>query len=185
MYITFNYDLYSRLNPRLYNIVTENFLSSPVRGGALRTDFDLHQRQLKDIDILLRWVRNILPQACYYFSQLEDSPAKALDLPYDMNFFEVVDCWGIHYNKGQSVIKHNHFPYSLSFCYYVKVPRGSSPLILEGKRIKPIEGQIILFPAYQYHSSPKSKVDGRCAITGNILYYPHGEHMLGGGGGGS
>tara|TARA_B100000287_G_scaffold202100_1_gene190849 strand:+ start:835 stop:1347 length:513 start_codon:yes stop_codon:yes gene_type:complete len=168
-YIIFDYPFPSELNLNLYKIVHQ-YYSNDVKGGASITSMDLHRRGIKEIDILIGWIGSLLPDVCYFFSQ--DGEDSGDSPPYNLNSFSIVDCWGIHYNKGEYVVKHNHFPYSLSFCYYVRTPDGSSPFILQEERIEMNEGQIIFFPSYQYHSCEQSKVDGRCAVVGNILYTP-------------
>ena len=92
------------------------------------------------------------------------------DLGFDPKAFSIVECWGINYGKGEGVRPHNHYPYALSFCYYVNLPEGSSPLVLDDEVIHPKEGQIIFFLSNTYHSVPSCSVDGRCAIVGNIMY---------------
>ena len=66
--------------------------------------------------------------------------------------------------------RHNHFPYALSFCYYVNLPSGSSPLVLNNEIINLKEGQVIFFLSSSYHSVPPTSVNGRCVIVGNIMY---------------
>tara|TARA_R100000008_G_C3478505_1_gene112624 strand:- start:43 stop:570 length:528 start_codon:yes stop_codon:yes gene_type:complete len=161
-----------RLNPRLYDIIREN-ASFDTQGGSYRTDFDLHTRGLKEIDALLLWIKNIIPiVAHYYVSGGEDKVEDDSKLGFEMSGFHIASCWGIHYNKGQRVNYHNHFPYVLSFCYCVSAPQGSSPLVIEGEKIDVIPGRIVFFLGHQYHGTLPSKVDGRSMIVGNILYVP-------------
>ena len=58
----------------------------------------------------------------------------------------------------------------MSFVYYVRMPEGSSPLILDGEEILLPEGRVIFFLGHQFHSVPPSSADGRCIIAGNISY---------------
>ncbi len=167
-YYTDDYHYASRLNPKLYDIVCENFHNS-VLGEASITSMDLHTRGIKEVDILINWIRNIIPRIAFKFStKNEDEECKTAC--YQINSFKIDECWGIHYNKGQKVVKHNHFPYTLSFCYCVSSPPKSSPLVIEGERINLIPGRIIFFLSNQYHETLPSKVDGRCMIVGNVLY---------------
>jgi len=167
-YYTHDYHYASRLNPRLYDIVREN-VDHSVKGEGDITLLDLHTRGIKDVDILITWIKNIIPDvACKFAERGEDKGG----LGFSVNSFKINECWGIHYNKGQKVVKHNHFPYALSFCYCVSAPLKSSPLILEGERIVPVPGRILFFLGHQYHGTLSSKVDGRCMIVGNVLYAP-------------
>ena len=88
-------------------------------------------------------------------------------------------CWGINcdieswiakYDEGHYTIDHDHIPATYSFVYFLKCPKGSSPLIIEGKRIKAEEGKIVIFHASQTHWCNPSKVNGRCCLVGNIRY---------------
>ena len=165
-YYTYDYHYASRLNPRLYDIVLEN-VDHSVKGEGDITLMDLHTRGIKDVDILITWIRNIIPDVACKFAENDENKG---GLGFSVNSFKINECWGIHYNKGQKVINHNHFPYALSFCYCVSAPPKSSPLILECERITPVPGRIIFFLSHQSHGTLPSKVDGRCMIAGNILY---------------
>ena len=86
--------------------------------------------------------------------------------------FKINQCWGLHYNKGEYVTLHNHFPFAMSFNYCVSAPEGSSPFILEGKEIQPVTGRILFFNSHMNHNTLPNKCDGRCMIVGNIAYNP-------------
>jgi len=166
-YYTYDYHYASRLNPKLYDIVLENVYHS-VMGEGYITLMDLHTRGIKDVDVLLTWIKQLIPNvACKFAANGED---KGDIVGFNANSFKINECWGIHYNKGQKVVKHNHFPYTMSFAYCVNAPDKSSPLIIEGERITPVPGRVIFFLSHQYHGILPSKVDGRCMIVGNVLY---------------
>ena len=168
-YYTYDYHYASRLNPKLYDIVLEN-VDHSVMGEGCITLMDLHTRGIKEVDILITWIKNIIPEvACKFVANGE---SKGDIVGFNANSFKINECWGIHYNKGQKVVKHNHFPYTMSFAYCVNAPDKSSPLIIEGERITPVPGRVIFFLSHQYHSTLSSKVDGRCMIVGNVLYTP-------------
>ena len=170
-YQLFDYVYSSKLNPQLYNVVCDNLVKQPIMGGGFITPFNLHTRGIKSVDTLLTWIRNIIPHAAFKFSQGgEDKTDDSTQVGYNVNSFKIDSCWGIHYNKGQRVAKHNHFPYIISFGYCVNAPDKSSPFILEGERINIVPGRLIMFLSHQYHGTLLSKVDGRCMIVGNILY---------------
>ena len=61
---------------------------------------------------------------------------------YGGSFFQVAACWGAKYGKGDYTISHEHFPATFAFVYFLKSPRGSSPLVFtySGKRIKAEDG---------------------------------------------
>ena len=81
------------------------------------------------------------------------------------------DCWGAKYDKGDYTLSHNHYTAPFAFVYFIKCPRGSSPLVFttSGKRIKEEEGKVVIFPGYLYHQVPKNKCDDRIVLAGNLL----------------
>ena len=87
-----------------------------------------------------------------------------------INGFKLAEVWGIVYNAGDGVIRHNHYPYALSFCYYANVPDDSAPFVLEGIQIPPKTGTVIFFLPHLYHWVPPTHSNGRSVITGNISY---------------
>ena len=108
--------------------------------------------------------------------------SKSLELVYDWilalinrryrgHNYKVYNSWLAHYSKGQYARSHHHIPASFSFVYFVKSPKGSSPLILttSRKRINPDEGKVVIFPGHLNHEVPKNKCDGRMVLAGNIL----------------
>tara|TARA_R100001443_G_C3304467_1_gene166162 strand:- start:119 stop:646 length:528 start_codon:yes stop_codon:yes gene_type:complete len=171
-YKIMDFPMASELNDKLYSIV-ENNLEGGVYGGARRTDFNLHRKGIGCINDLISWIHNIFPRACYKFAnQYDDEEYEEETLGYEINQFFLSSCWGVMYNKGEGVVMHNHFPFAVSFAYYVKFPDNSSPFILEGEKIDLKEGQLIMFMGHQYHEvcPSENKVDGRCVISGNISY---------------
>jgi len=177
-YQIFDYPYASKLNPGLYRIVVDNNNGDPVQGGAFRTHRDLHTRGLKDVDVLFIWIKQLLPQCARNFAEQDFLQLSDANIGlggrggFKPDSFKIDGCWGIHYNKGQKVVKHNHFPYIMTFAYCVNAPDKSSPLIIEGERITPVPGRVIFFLGHQYHGTLPSKVDGRCMIVGNVLYTP-------------
>lgn len=167
-----SYPFADRVNPYLCDIFKEYYIQS-VKGGAKRTTPNLHEKGIKEIDNILRWICDLLPDFAYNISGgriIYDAPKFGGTGGFDPYSYKVDGCWGITYDKGDSVIKHNHFPYTFSFCYYVNTPPQSPPLIIEGKRMRMKEGQLIIFLSHYNHWVPTSKVDGRCVIAGNIKH---------------
>ena len=83
------------------------------------------------------------------------------------------ECWGAVYGESDETKEHNHWPYLWSWCYYVKAPEGSSPLVFpETKPImcfEPNEGDLIIFSSLARHSVPPCKCkEKRIMIAGNI-----------------
>ena len=90
--------------------------------------------------------------------------------------FNVLDlytrrCWGASYTKSEYAKEHNHTPNLYSWCYYVRMPDGSSPLIFPEAQqiIYPNEGDLILFSGLVRHYVPPNKsVEPRIMLAGNI-----------------
>ena len=161
----------SELNSILYDRVCENFYSkeeSRNKDGLAgrRTGFNFHTQNIKEVDVLLTWIKNLLPEVSVKFAS---ENAEEI-YHFNQQHFKLIGCWGAHYNRGEGLQKHNHFPYTISFVYYVRTPKGFSPLIIEDVNIDVKEGQCAFFLAHQYHSVQPNNCDGRCVIAGNFLY---------------
>ena len=80
--------------------------------------------------------------------------------------------WFSHYDKEDYAKMHHHLPFAIfSWVYFVNCPRGSSPLLFEssGRRIKPEEGKIIIFPSVMRHGVPKNNCEKRITLVGNVF----------------
>ena len=168
MYQYYDYPYASKGKSKLYQEI-ENNLDHRVQGGGYITLMDFHKRGIKEVDVIIQWINNLVPRMAFNFCQRGDDLITFARWSASLkNSFEIEELWGMIYNKGEGVIKHNHFPWCMSFCYFVNVPKNCVPFILDGKRIKPVEGRMIIFPSFLYHSAPPSKCDGRCVLAGNI-----------------
>ena len=90
-------------------------------------------------------------------------------------------CWGIIYKKGDGSTIHHHGTTDVSWVYYVKTPKGSSPLVfpqcayytpeneLKILEVEPEEGLMVLFLGNVDHLVSPSEIDEeRIVIAGNI-----------------
>ena len=84
---------------------------------------------------------------------------------------EVDNGWLAWYRDKEFAVKHHHHPIAYAFVYFVKCPKGSSPLIFStsGKRIKAEEGKVVIFPGNLVHHVPKNKCYDRIVLAGNIF----------------
>ena len=169
IYTTFDYENHSELNLSLYNTVYQNLSTVSLPGGGIITpEWNLHLRGLEDVNFLCEWIMNLAPKAAHIFSQGgEDNTGK---YGFSPSNFVMVSVWGVHYTPNTRVLKHNHFPFAMSFLYCVSSPQGCSPLIIEDDSIDSIEGRIVFFLSHQYHNSIETNTTGRCMIAGNIGY---------------
>lgn len=93
---------------------------------------------------------------------------------YDYN---VADSWGLIYNKGQFTKSHQHWPHTWSFTYCVRGCEKCAPLVFPDAyysqsftQVEPQESQLILWPAWLYHSVPEHNCDHeRIMAVGNLI----------------
>ncbi len=122
--------------------------SSNVR--ALQTIEDVITS--KSIDLIYEWIVNLIRKEYRGWN------------------YRVGSSWLARYDKGNYAVSHDHIPAAFSFVYFVKCPKGSAPLVFttSGKRIKPEEGRVVLFPGNLIHHVPKNKCDDRITYAGNF-----------------
>lgn len=149
---------------------------SPGKESAKKTAHDLHTLNIRAIDKLLRWIT--VDKIDHIIANFTN-PSKHNDpgvsffsppLGFHKDQFKIGECWGIHYVEDSSVVEHNHFPFVLSFIYYVSIPKNSGSLFINGKEHIPEEGQLIVFPSNLFHHVKSNANKLRVAIVGNIYY---------------
>ena len=175
-YPIFTYGLGDNINDKLNDIIINNIKDPSVRvidkTIGRRTRWTLHHIEIKEVQLIVNWITHLTPQICQHFIRNPQRKDDIQDPGFNPYWLKIVEMWGLHYKKGESLNIHNHFPFTISFVYYVRLPQGSSPLIVENKKVKMEEGDCIFFLASDYHSVKYNKCDGRCTIVGNELYYP-------------
>ena len=140
-----------------------------VNGGALKTKFYTgNDRDTPEHTILIDWIESLVVEAVQGMSRWTNSAYN--ESPDSSKKFKLADYWGMYYDQGGGAVLHNHWPYPISFGYYLKTPEGSSPLIIDGESIQVTEGRLILFAGHQSHEVPEGEISGRCMIAGNISY---------------
>jgi hypothetical protein len=176
----------SELNSILYDKVCE-FLTPPKERSdgskaAPMTKYDFHNQNIKEIDELTSWIYRVLPDVSKNFATKEKpllmlhSHEDEKGYNFNINSFEIASCWGILFNGKESLVEHNHFPAILAFSYYVRTPKGSAPITIEGESYNVKEGQCNFFLGSQFHSVDPNESEGRCAIVGNIIYNGYIEY---------
>ena len=169
------------------------------------TLWDIHKSNSKEINDLLNWIQSLIPHVCWEltkkdlheskeiqiknkeiaFKEVKEETEKEIDdyyggdhVGYNFYRFGIEECWSILFTKGDGVPAHNHFPYPLTFCYYVKKPKNSSNIIIEGKEVEVRAGQLMFLLGDLEHSVPPCPVKDRCVVVGNILYKPRKRDSL-------
>ncbi len=141
---------------------------SVVSGGAHKTK-DYTTPEIHELKKLFTWMNgNLAKISC----SLSHDTGSLYNLPEQNNKrnFKIDSYWLLNYPLHSWVEPHNHFPYALSFGYYINVPEQSSPLIIDNIKIDVKEGDLIVFMSSKMHWVPPAKVSGRTMIAGDILY---------------
>ena len=155
-----HYPFYKSLNKKIIEDVktlsfypSQNFQYTNIKGT--QHNFKLG-REPDNIKLILQWITNLIPS--FDFN------------PHTERVISLGSSWLAKYNRGDYVIKHTHQPSTISFVYFVRSPRGSSPLVFttSGKRINSEEGRVVLFPGNLIHHVPKNKCDDRITYAGNF-----------------
>ena len=113
--------------------------------------------------IVKEWVEKLLRSKVapdYYLG------AKEHDAKIDIRM------WYAKYDKGDYTQTHRHSFVLYAFVYFIKTPKGSSPLVFtkSGKKIKAEEGKVVIFPGGLRHHVPKNRCDDRIIVAGNVVF---------------
>ena len=133
----------------------ENAKFTNIVGTKLTVDNSLNAPS----KIIGNWVTNIMRNA--YFN------ADVQKMSYRSTL------WFAKYNKDDYTRPHSHRPSYKSFVYFVKSPKGSSPLVFTNtrKKIQPVEGIVVVFDGGIKHHVPPNKCEDRVVLAGNIVTY--------------
>ena len=85
--------------------------------------------------------------------------------------YYMCDFWGNIYRKGDYTKSHCHRPQSFSCVYFLKSKWYHSPLVFSqsGKKIRPKEGNFVIFPSHLEHLVPIHRYrDTRITFSGNL-----------------
>ncbi len=175
-YPIFTYGLGDNINDKLNDIIINNIKDPSVRvidkTIGRRTRWTLHHIEIKEVQLIVNWITHLTPQICQHFIRNPQRKDDIQDPGFNPYWLKIVEMWGLHYKKGESLNIHNHFPFTLSFCYAVRCLRGSSPLVVNNKRMNLKESQMVVFPSDRYHYVPPNRSEERTVLVGNLLYCP-------------
>ena len=188
--IAFDYSEHSNVKSRLCKLSDDDSLRPGVtRFGTDKWRSGLkYRKEVTELDTLLRWIESLVPYVSHGMSRRTSKPESDADFlqkafkqdpdkfgggdeyGFDPFGFTLYECWFVNYNQDSGLPPHNHFPYPLTFVYYLNTPEGCSPLILNDKEYSMKEGQLIFFNGHDNHSVARSKVNGRSVLTGVFSY---------------
>lgn len=126
------------------------------------------KRPIIELHSLFGWIENLAVESAAEFARWTNSAYNTS--PVSSRKFTIADYWGMNYEDGFGTVPHNHFPFALSFGYYLRTPEGCAPLVVDDVPIDVKEGMLVMFCGHQTHYVPHSDVGGRCMIAGDISY---------------
>ena len=159
----YQYPLADEINPTLldYIISLESNTDKPSNIMAKMTPWNI--MGIKEVDDIIEWVSTQIHK------DFLNMPGRQ-ELPFRL--VECKECWGVLYQEGDCITKHNHTPSQYSFTYYVNVPEGSSQLVFPESRyhIQPVAGQVVIFESRLTHMVLPNNCKNRCSIAGNFTH---------------
>ena len=80
--------------------------------------------------------------------------------------------WTAIYKEEHYTLSHDHLPSTISFVYYLKADKDSSPLVFNNSDfyVHPYDDLLVIFPGYLAHSVPEHKGGDRVCIAGNLSW---------------
>ena len=153
--------------------------------------FHNEEKDVQEICDVITWIESVaIPNAAHVFSlntkkykptmynNIMDitgsPPIGGGEYGFDIKQFRITECWANIFNNNEGLRPHNHFPYTMSFAYYVNLPEGSANIMLDGESVAAEEGECIIFPSNLEHQVPPNTTINRMAIIGNVLYVKSG-----------
>ena len=159
----YSYPFADKVNPSLHRFIVENAsVEDPLVPGTMQTVFQSKKlASTKEFQLLIEYIKSLVLNIKYYI------PPKNLQCK-----LELINWWGMIYNKGHFQIKHTHPPAHWAFVYYINTPKGSSPLVFNkiNKKIIPKSGEVVIFPAWTPHQVPPNRCEGRSSFVGNFMW---------------
>ena len=121
------------------------------------------KEESETVRLILQWIENLI---------LNHDPLYFEESQVHENVRFKTGCWFAKYNEGDETWRHDHKHVLLGFVYFVNCPKGSSPLVFStsGKKVKPEEGKVVIFPGSLFHHVPKNKCKNRITLAGNIMF---------------
>ena len=171
-YVSLIFPDHKNVNPIIHELIKNNICHQTYT-GALSTgpQNGSGNRHIEEIDKLFSWIEDLLSDCVDKLAV--NSGSIYTTSPEVYKNFKIAEYWGMFYPMGSGATSHTHFPYPISFAYYVNVPKGSSPFTLDGDDIFVEDGMLIVFAGDMYHEVKKSKCEERSMISGNVIFVPN------------
>ena len=94
--------------------------------------------------------------------------------------YSIVNMWAMMYEETEETVRHYHFPYDFSCCYYVDVEPDCAPIIFESVvndgvnnynhplKIQPENGMLAIWSGLLQHEVPPTEGKRMC-VSANVL----------------
>tara|TARA_B100000131_G_scaffold87923_1_gene84805 strand:+ start:76 stop:744 length:669 start_codon:yes stop_codon:yes gene_type:complete len=182
-YVSLIFPDHKDVNPIIHELIKNNVCHQTYTGALSTTPQNgSGNRHIEEIDKLFSWIEDSLSDCVdklavnsgsIYNSSPETYKSIYTTSPEAFKNFKIAEYWGMFYPMGSGATSHTHFPYPISFAYYVNVPKGSSPFTLDGEDISVEDGMLIVFAGDMYHEVKKSKCEERSMLSGNVIFVPN------------
>lgn len=161
----------------IHNILVQKILHYPdvmkhqTNVKANMTDWHMHMKD-PHFRTLATLVEEIAKEMRYGSGQFVEGKEGEVSIRKGQSpRLQTEECWGAAYGKDEFTQEHTHWPATWSWCYYLQVPEGSSPLVFSeaGIMFEPKVGDLIVFDSSVKHSVPPCQCEEkRIMIAGNI-----------------
>lgn len=85
--------------------------------------------------------------------------------------YHIDEAWTAIYKEDEYALSHKHDGFTISFCYYLKVGKSTTPLIFDQLlfNITPKDDMLLIFDSNLIHSVPPHKGEDRIVLAGNCI----------------
>ena len=151
------YPLFEENNPIFESIILKEKKVNFNRCHAQMTKWNIRSKEIRD---LVLWI----------ITTTHDNMVKPYEHISSSYNLQCYINWGLLCNQGDSLEEHRHNPAQFSFVYYIKCPKGSSPLVFttSGYEVKPEPGKLVVFDSGLLHKVPPNNCNGRYSFVGNL-----------------
>lgn len=92
-------------------------------------------------------------------------------------YYKVDQAWSAVYKEGEYAKFHNHLPFAISFCYYIKTGETTTPLMFDQLhwKLEPKEDMLVIFSSELVHRVPSHRGEDRILLAGNCVVVDESE----------
>jgi hypothetical protein len=158
------------------NIYTTSFVDKNINNRlieSIKTFGDSQQRKTNAKAQMTDWNMNSYSGFNELSGIIQPVASSILEQDNLHNIFsvEIIEMWGLIYNRGDKTLSHDHIPCYLSGTYYVQSNKNNAPLVFPelNYSISPHTGLLVIFPSNLKHEVPAElSNDERIVVAFNI-----------------